>query len=384
MNELKSRYDYVKRMIPDPRATLDAIYAKRVIPYQVEIQPGPVSGPICWLKCPYCYGGAASDDGARLTPERYVEIMQEIAAGGVKKVIFAGYATDPLNYKHIDQLVNVAVDSRQVIGFHTKALKIPAKLLDCLVRPDVTDTSYFSVSVDAGSDVVYNRVHGVSNLKAKTYSKVIANIRKLSEQCRSSGSSLEIMATYLVNEHNSSVSEIKQAITDLRAAGAKMVRFTFPQMPRGADVAEVADFVPGQQEKSSIMARIKTVIEQEDSADCNVLIRDMDEELNTEGVARTLPCFSRFVFPTVGFDGHLYHCSESASPDFREMSIGNLATDGFWESYYSYLTETLEMERSCNLMNKLSCKCDRKEHAVNATLKSHFNDMSYIPAVNVG
>ena len=82
MNDLSQRYNYTQNIIPNPEAMITAIRNKTVIPYQVEIQPGPLKGPICWLKCPYCYGGAAKDSGERLQPQRYVEIMQELADGG--------------------------------------------------------------------------------------------------------------------------------------------------------------------------------------------------------------------------------------------------------------------------------------------------------------
>ena len=43
-----------------------------------------------------------------------MEIMRQIAEGGVNKVIFAGYATDPLFYSHIEDIVGVAVDYNQI------------------------------------------------------------------------------------------------------------------------------------------------------------------------------------------------------------------------------------------------------------------------------
>ena len=80
------------------------IINKTIVPHQVEVQPGPMRGNICWLSCPYCYGNTAIDTGERLSKERYLEIMDQIAEGGVNKIIFAGYATDPLNYENIEEL----------------------------------------------------------------------------------------------------------------------------------------------------------------------------------------------------------------------------------------------------------------------------------------
>jgi hypothetical protein len=65
------------------------------MPYRV--QPPPKSAKkICWLECPYCYGASANDNaGDRMHRDVAVKTLHDIADGGVKKVIFAGYATDP-------------------------------------------------------------------------------------------------------------------------------------------------------------------------------------------------------------------------------------------------------------------------------------------------
>ena len=83
------------------------IINKSIIPHQVEFQPGPQGRKICWLSCPYCYGESAIDSGERLSEQRLVEIVNEVADGGVKKVTFAGWATDPLNSKHIDSMLKI-------------------------------------------------------------------------------------------------------------------------------------------------------------------------------------------------------------------------------------------------------------------------------------
>jgi hypothetical protein len=46
------------------------------------------------MPCPCCYGLSAQDDGSRLTLERYVQVMHQIASGGVPKIIFGGYAAN--------------------------------------------------------------------------------------------------------------------------------------------------------------------------------------------------------------------------------------------------------------------------------------------------
>ena len=98
--------------------------------------------------------------------------MKQMAVGGVNKVVFAGYATDPLNYEHIEDLVQVAVDARYIIGFHTKVLRTSDRLRGLLTSDTNAPMSYFSIVVDSGSNEIYNAVHGVPESKAKMYDKV--------------------------------------------------------------------------------------------------------------------------------------------------------------------------------------------------------------------
>ena len=102
------------------------------------------------------------------------------------------------------------------------------------------------------------------------------------------------------------------------------------------------------------------------------LTADAPKQMVEQRDARTLPCFARFLFPSIGFDGWLSHCSESAAPHFRELALGNLAERDFWDVYYDYAPADVEklLADSAEKMCKTGCKCDRKEHVVNARLRS--------------
>ena len=365
------RYNYRTQFVGDPIQFKEKVLSKTVIPRQVEVQPGgSTSGNLCWLPCPYCYGISAKDSGERLSRERYIEILRQIAEGGVDKIAFAGYATDPLNCEHIEDLFQVVLDYKQISGFHTKALKVSERFISQLTGKSITPKSFFNVSVDAGNNETYNSVHGIPKSKAKLYDKVLDNLYKISSARKISGAPLDISVTYLINNINNSTDEILKAISDLRNVGADMIRFTFPQVPRGYSMGEKDQNIPKREEVLNFMNRLQPVLEEENSDDCEVLIMDLDADYEIES-ARTLPCFARFIYPTIGFDGWLYHCSESAAPQFQEMALGNLAEKDFWDLYYSYDTEHFQqfLQNNSDKMNKLACKCDRKEHAVNNFIK---------------
>jgi glucose-1-phosphate cytidylyltransferase len=369
--DLTTRYSYQSRYYSNVNELKESILDKTIIPHQVEIQPGPIGGDICWLKCPYCYGHTAEDSGERLTPERYVEIMRQIAEGGVKKVIFAGYATDPLFYSHIEDIVEVALDYNQITGFHTKAINISDRLAKLITKPSIAPLSYFSISVDSGNNETYNKVHGVPQSQAKLYDKVISNIRRLADERAKSNAPLDISATYLLNSFNNSSEEVLKSIHDLRDAGVDLIRFTFPQVPRGYSTSSNDSNIPSQEKIKEYMKRLRPLIEQENNSSCQVLILDLDGMHDVYEVSRSLPCFARYVFPSIGFDGWLSHCSESAAPHFRDLAMGNLQEQDFWDVFYNYDVNNFKsgMAITCGKMEQLNCKCDRKEHVVNSRLK---------------
>ena len=62
-----------------------------------------------------------------------------------------------------------------------------------------------------------------------------------------------------------------------------------------------------------------------ETPNCSILIVDADQEHDIYNKPRTLPCFARYIFPTVGFfDGWLYNCSQSSAPNFHSSALGDL------------------------------------------------------------
>lgn len=364
--DLVARYKYGAQYVTDYGEFRKRLLDKTLIPHQVEIQPASPSKEICWLKCPWCYGLSATDTGDRLSPERSVEIMKQIAAGGVRKVIFAGYATDPLNCRYLEDLLQVAVENRQVFGFNTKAIKVSDRLLELLSTPTIAPKSYLSISVDAGSNEVFNVAHAVENERAKVYDRILRNVEQISKARARSGAHFDISATYLINAHNSAPLEVATFIRDFRNAGCNLLRFTFPQLPK--DFVPAAGIIPSKSEVHSFTHALRASIEAESTEQCTVLFVDADETHDIFRKARTVPCFARFIYPTVGFDGWLYHCSQSSAPNFRSMALGNLATHDFWDLYYAYDVDNLAQyfQGCAQKMATAGCRCDRKEHVVNA------------------
>ena len=365
---LADRVAYRTRYVDDPAAVLAKILSKSIVPYQVEAQPGRLQGhQLCWMQCPYCYGGSSKNTGERLLPDRYREIIRQTVNGphgGVDKVIYAGYATDPLNYEHIDDLVETSIELGQVVGLHSKLLRVSERLIELLTRSGNRATNYVTVSVDAGTADSYNVTHGIPG-RANLYAKIIENLTRLRRSRDERGAPLDIATNYLVTRVNNDSRVVEKAIIDLVAAGVDAIRFSFPQVPRGTD-GVTGTIIPARAEVEEIHRRLAPIIASFGKERTKVLLLDYDGEQRIEE-PRSFPCFARFIYPAIAYDGFLSNCSQSAAPHFRDMALGNLATTDFWDAFYDYDAANLRgfLEGQHRKMTNNDCRCDRKEHTVN-------------------
>jgi len=363
--ELEKKYKFRTNYIENFNSFKNKILDKKIIPYQVEFQAPPGGKKICWLECPYCYGLSAKDTGERLEKGRGVEILNQILDGGVKKIIFAGYATDPLNCEYIEDLLDLAISKKAIFGFNTKALKISDKFFETITSKKIIEGSYVSLSVDAGSNETYNKIHGIKSL-SKIYDKVLNNTKKLGQI--KIHNYFDLSATYLVNINSASDYDYEKFINDFINAGCNLLRFAFPQQPK--DIKTKKGVIPTQKEVSNYLITLEKLKMKYENEDCSILIVDPDSENDIYNKARTTPCYARYIFPTVGFDGWLYNCSQSSAPNFRSSALGNLKQHNFWDLFYDYDNKNLEdFLIKCNKkINQSGCRCDRKEHIANKSI----------------
>jgi len=360
--ELEKKYQFKTNYVDDLQIFKNQVLKKKIIPYQVEFQAPPRGKKICWLECPYCYGLSAEDNGERLQKDRGIEILKQILDGGVKKIIFAGYATDPLNCSYIEDLLDLTITKKAVFGFNTKALKVSDKFFEILSSKKIINDSYISLSVDAGSNETYNKIHGVKNI-SKIYDKVLENTKKLGDIRKSKN--FDLSAAYLVNINSAKSYDYENFINNFMKAGCNLLRFTFPQQPKGINT-EIG-VIPSETEKDYYKKDLEKLKIKYENSECSILIVDADDDHNIYDKPRTIPCFARYVFPTIGFDGWLYNCSQSSAPNFRLSALGDLKINNFWDLYYNYKVEKFNdylISCSKNISNT-GCRCDRKEHVLN-------------------
>jgi MoaA/NifB/PqqE/SkfB family radical SAM enzyme len=288
-----------------------------------------------------------------------MEIIKEVSSGPngrIQKLLLAGYATDPCNYEHFDDLYECSLDHNFITGVHSKLLKISKKFLTLVSQKNIRDKSYISVSIDAGFKESYNITHGMTT-SVDILGKIHDNIQKIQNV---KNKAIDINTTYLLTVNNSSLDEVSKSINDLQSLGVDTLRFSFPQVPRKYDYkAKTNIFI---ENRSELIEKINNLIKKKQNDKTFVSIVDPDTKYEINEL-RAIPCYARFAHPAIGLDGYLYHCSESSSPDFHDQSLGNLKDKNFWELYYSYNKKVVE--KDFKLMAKNNCMCDRKLFIVN-------------------
>tara|TARA_B110000444_G_scaffold125144_1_gene117561 strand:+ start:107 stop:1246 length:1140 start_codon:yes stop_codon:yes gene_type:complete len=363
---LEKKYQFKTDYVKNYDNLKKQILKKEIIPHQVEFQAPPRGKKICWLECPYCYGLSAEDNGERLEKKRGLQILKQILDGGVKKIVFAGYATDPLNCDYIGELLDLTISSKAIFGFNTKALKISDTFLNALKNNKTIDGSYISLSVDAGSNETYNLIHDVKAKKVKIYDQVLNNAKKLGDIKKNNY--FDLSAAYLVNINSANIKDYENFINDFMAAGCNVLRFSFPQPPK--DIKTEKGVVPTQEEVNLYISDLNKLKKKYENDKCLILITNPDSDHDIYNKPRTLPCYARYLFPTIGFDGWLYNCSQSSAPNFRSTALGDLNKDDFWKLFYNYESENLDnFMNICNKkISESGCRCDRKEHIVNQSI----------------
>ena len=176
-------------------------------------------------------------------------------------------------------------------------------------------------------------------------------------------------ATYLVNSKSANINDYENFIRDFSEAGCNILRFTFPQQPK--DIVTEEGVIPTPKAIEIYTNDLLELKAKYESKDLLILVLNKDKEENLYMKPRTLPCYARYIYPTIGFDGWLYNCSQSSAPNFRISALGDLNKNNFWDLFYNYDNKNFDnFFKSCNeKIEKSNCRCDRKEHVTNQSIK---------------
>lgn len=350
-------YNYGKKI----EKTLPNIFDQNnfLAPYKLEIHLPPKTKKLCWLNCPHCYTQEELADEEKISGKRLIEIINEVSWGSPKngavpeQIIFSGFRTDPLNSDVFDEVIYFSKLKEFGVGVHSKGLILKNETINVLNSKN-NDGDYVTFSVDAGNNRTYNAIHGV-NKKANLYYRVVENINNLVSKRNSKDSKLKIRATYLLTNRNCD-NQIFDFVKTFSEIGVDTIRFSLPIFPTmGKQNRNSIYEIISKKNLDSFKIKIKELAEEFEE----VIYLDFDSEQK-----KFLPCYTRYIFPSIGYDGYLYPCCLTSSNEFKNLRIADLKKENFWDSYFKQ--EKLDY---C----KANCQCDRNSREVNKTLSNILN-----------
>lgn len=333
-------------------------YEKGILdPHFVEIHLPPRNlDHHCWLQCKYCYTHTTFDLDSVLSKRRVLDLIKEITSGNPrtgnkpKQFIFSGFKTDPLNSEYFVDVLSASKNQGITLGVHSKCLVLDDAMINALVR-NAREKDYISCSIDAGNAKTYANLHGQSPT-SKSYYNVLDNISRLVTARDAQKSPLKIRATYLLTDENVD-SQILDFVQNMLDIGVDSIRFSQPMKPTMGAQERAYDFPELSEKSLDLFKKLYKEVQSE------VVFYQEFDELDTFKES----CYSRWLFPVIGFDGYFYPCCLTSSQEFPEHRIGNLATSSFWELY--------QKKPDVNFA-QYSCQCDRKIRGINRAIHDAF------------
>ncbi len=155
------------------------------------------------IGCDYTELNSAAD-GKMFTEVQFDYIIDQIAGIGVRAVEFCG-GGEPLLHPNFNQAVRKLHDRGISLGILTNGTVIPDERAQLLTRY----CSYIRVSVESGSERVFNRVKRPRS-KAAGFERVLANIRRLLFHRHAQKSRCQISYKYTIDKNNAD--DIEKAI----------------------------------------------------------------------------------------------------------------------------------------------------------------------------
>ena len=127
-------------------------------------------------------------------------------------------------------------------------------------------------------------------------------------------------AAYLVNINSANSYDYENLLMTLWKRVVIYCDLRFPQQPK--DIKTAKGVVPTENEIAHYKKKLEELKKKYSNSDCSILVIDADSDNNIYNKPRTVPCYARYVYPTVGFDGWLYNCSQSSAPNFESSALG--------------------------------------------------------------
>ncbi len=316
--------------------------AKEVYPIYIEISPVGA----CNHRCTFCAVDYIGYKTRTLDLKMLGQRLPEMGELGVKSIMYAGEG-EPMIHKDIEEIVRMTKSSGIDVSFTTNG----TVMRDSFVELSLQHISWIKVSMNAGTAETYAQIH---QTEERDFSKVIENIKKVTQFKRDHGLSLSVgVQSLLLPENTDEMEELVRLCRDEMGVDYLVVKpysqHKFSETHFYEKVDYSSSFEMGKQ------------LEQLSTKDFNVIFRahTIKKHMEPEEDRYTHCSATPFVWAYVMADGSLYGCSAYLLD--KRFEYGNLNEQTFREIWqgsarqanFHYVMEELDI-REC----RKNCRMD--------------------------
>lgn len=279
-----------------------------IAPIYLEVSPTTV----CNHRCIFCALDFAQDRPMYLDAKAFTAHAPELAALGVRSMLFAGEG-EPLLHKDLPQMISAAHQAGLDVALNTNASVSEEKLWPEIL-PQLT---WMRISLDAGSEEIYSLVHGAPQ---NAFSQTLQNIAAALEARSNLGAEVTIGAQYVLVRANAG--DLEKALKLCAELGLEYLSVKpFSQHPL---MRKQVDASFGAQELAGLE---KLCHEYHGKGAMKVIFRRRSFDAELDGELAFSRCRAMPFFGYVSTDGALHTCNVLLNdPRFRVGVLGRDST----------------------------------------------------------
>lgn len=282
-----------------------------IAPIYVEISP--VS--FCNHRCLFCGLDFAQGEKVSLDTAVTCRSLKEMSHLGVKSIMFAGEG-EPLLHPGLPEMVAVAKQSGLDVSITTNGSLGNAEIWQSVIPR----LSWLRFSVDAGSQEVYSRVHGVGD---GAFEKTLESIRQALAVRDVSGSDCTIGVQFLLIREN--LADLEQAIRLFGDIGVDYLSFKpFSEHPQ---MLNKSDFTYDAEAIASIDAIVESY--RDAFSGTSVIFRKTATNAYASGCSVFSHCHALPFWGYISSRGDFYTCSVFLNDE--RFRVGNIGSDTIQE-----------------------------------------------------
>lgn len=317
LNLGEGQFRYERQLLINNLDLVEKIIKGEPVPFPLFVEIHP-SGK-CNNNCRWCRGESGKKTPhfapSLLDEKVLLRLIDELHGLGVKGLLFDGYYGEPLLNPATVSAMRKAIDLEMQVGLGTNG-----RLLDSSVREVAVYANYVRVSLDVGSNEMYNLLKGT---KGKPFNRIIGNLTELAKLKRERKTKVRIGVSFIIQPEN--VSEIISITEKVKSIGADDIQFKLA-------MADLLGRLTREQVDTAYQ-HLETAKTRYSTEKFSVIIMQTKKEAIKEMTTSISPdydvCYPHHLMSVIGPEGNVYPCCEHT--DRPGESFGNVNKSSFAE-----------------------------------------------------